>query len=97
MRLFLVDKYSELRYNTSIDSVITEYEMAFEKRVLELAESVGISNAYFAYGSLFIPFSSISLPAMSELKKFIALYPEYFRGKPRVTLGAEEIAIDFVV
>lgn len=70
--------------------------MSFEKRVLELARSVGISNAYFAYGSLFIPFSSISLPAMPELKRFIALYPEDFRGKPRVTLGAEEIAIDFV-
>jgi len=71
--------------------------MAFEKRVLGLAESVGINDAYFAYGSLFIPFSSISLPSMSELKNFLALYPETFPGKPRVTLGAEEIAIDFVV
>lgn len=71
--------------------------MSFEKRVLELAESVGISNAYFAWGSMFIPFESVSLPAMTELKRFLALYPEDFRGKPRVTLGAEEIAIDFVV
>lgn len=71
--------------------------MAFEKRILGLAESVGIVDAYFAYGSLFIPISSISLPSMSELKKFFALYTEIFPGKPRVTLGAEEIAVDFIV
>lgn len=71
--------------------------MAFEKKVLELAESVGIVDAYFAWGSLFIPYSNISLPGMSELKKFLALYSETFRGKPLVTLGDEEIAIDFVL
>lgn len=47
--------------------------MAFEKRVLELAESVGIANAYFAYGSLFIPFDSVSLPAMLSRVKLCGI------------------------
>lgn len=70
--------------------------MAFEKCVLQLTEDVGIRDAYFAYGTLFVPFEAVSLPEMTELKKFLALYPENFRGKPLVTLGADEIAIDFV-
>ena len=71
--------------------------MAFEKRVLELAESVGINDAYFAYGSLFIPFSNTSLPAMSELKKFLAQYTQTFRGKTLVTLGDEEVVVAFTL
>lgn len=70
--------------------------MAFEKKVLELAEDVGIRGAYFAYGTLFVPFEAVSLPAMSELKNFLALYPETFPGKARVTLGADEVAVDFI-
>ena len=70
--------------------------MAFEKKVLALAESVGINDAYFAYGSLFIPFASISLPGMQEIKRFVRDYSEQFNGRAQVTLGAEEISVDFV-
>ena len=69
--------------------------MAFESKVLKLAESVGIDGAYFTYSSLFIPFSSVSLPGMLELKKFLALYSEIFPGKPMVTLGDEVFRVDF--
>lgn len=70
--------------------------MAFEKKVLELAESVGIENAYFAYGSLFIPFSSVSLPGMTEIKRFISGYAENFYGRTQVSIGDEEISVDFL-
>lgn len=69
--------------------------MSFEKRVLELADDVGLRSAYFAYGTMFVPYDTIST-SMQELKNFMALYPETFPGKTRVTLGAEEVAVDFV-
>lgn len=71
--------------------------MSFEKRVLELAESVGISDAYFAYGSMFIPFTSVSLPSMHEIKKFMRGYAENFNGRVQVSIGDEEFAVDFVL
>lgn len=71
--------------------------MSFEKRILEMAESVGINDAYFAYGSLFIPFSNISLPGMQEIKKFLCEYSLNFCGKAQVTIGDEEIVVDFVL
>lgn len=71
--------------------------MAFEKKVLALAESVGINDAYFAYGSLFIPLSSISLPGMQEIKRFVSGYSEQFNGRAQVSLCSDEIAVDFVL
>jgi hypothetical protein len=68
--------------------------MSFEKKVLELAESIGIEDSYFAYGTMFV---SLDGASRDQLAKFVKFYRSEFFGRPVVTLGAEEIAIDFVL
>lgn len=68
--------------------------MSFEKKVLELAKSVGIEDSYFAYGTMFVGLEGAS---RDQLAKFVKFYREEFHGRPQVTLGEEEIAIDFVL
>jgi hypothetical protein len=68
--------------------------MAFEKKVLELAETFGIENSYFAYGTLFVSPDCATKFAISEFAK---AYSEVFFGRAEVTYGKEEIAIDFVL
>lgn len=71
--------------------------MSYEKGVLKLAKSVGLRGAYFSCGTMFVSPDTVSLPGMPELKKFLAQYRLAFPGKTLVTIGAEEIAVDFIV
>lgn len=68
--------------------------MSSEKRVLELAESIGIENAYFSYGTLF---ASPDCAPPNMLREFVKAYASAFVGSAEVTKGREEIAIDFVL
>jgi hypothetical protein len=62
----------------------------FENTVLSVAEITGISGAYFAYGTLWIPRSA------TNDAKFPA-FSEHFNNDIWVSKTADEWAVDFAV
>lgn len=66
----------------------------FEKKVLQLAESCGITRAYFAYGTMY---ACPDCAAPGAIRRFTTLYRQQFTGDVQVTSGREELAIDFTL
>lgn len=68
--------------------------MGFEKRVLEVAESCGIEDAYFYEGTMFF---SPDNCGQSAIITFTNVYQNMFRGEPKFSNVGDEVAVDFVL